>query len=73
MTLDELKVGQTGIIQSIQGDGPLRVGKGPVRTGVTAILPRGHKQHSGVFGGYAVGNGNGEMTGTIPALCAASM
>ena len=43
----------------------MQVGKGPVRTGVTAILPRGRKDVSGVFGAYAVGNGNGEMTGTI--------
>ncbi|TYC20406.1 P1 family peptidase [Micromonospora sp. MP36] len=49
----------------IAGDGPLRVGHGPVRTGVTAILPRGR---SGVGDGCAAGvhvlNGNGEMTGT---------
>ena len=36
-----------------------------MRTGVTAVLPRGRKDLSGVFGAYAVGNGNGEMTGTI--------
>jgi D-aminopeptidase len=36
-----------------------------VRTGVTAILPRGRKSRDAVFGAYAVGNGNGEMTGTI--------
>lgn len=49
----------------IEGDGPLVVGQGPVRTGVTAILPRGR---SGVGAPCAAGwyslNGNGEMTGT---------
>jgi L-aminopeptidase/D-esterase-like protein len=56
---------EVGYTTLISGDGPLKVGKGPVRTGVTAVLPRGHKDVSGVFGAYAVGNGNGEMTGTI--------
>jgi L-aminopeptidase/D-esterase-like protein len=56
---------EVGYTTLIQGDGPLKVGKGPVRTGVTAILPRGRKAPEGVFGAYAVGNGNGEMTGTI--------
>jgi L-aminopeptidase/D-esterase-like protein len=45
------------------GSGRLVVGKGPVRTGVTAILPRG-KQHDPVFAGWYSLNGNGEMTGT---------
>ncbi|MEU5942233.1 P1 family peptidase [Micromonospora sp. NPDC047548] len=56
---------QVGMRTLIAGDGPLRVGHGPVRTGVTAILPRGR---SGVGDGCAAGvhvlNGNGEMTGT---------
>ena len=56
---------EVGYTTLIAGDGKLVVGKGPVRTGVTAVLPRGRKDLSGVFGGYAVGNGNGEMTGTI--------
>jgi D-aminopeptidase len=56
---------EVGFTTLIEGDGALQVGKGPVRTGVTAILPRGRKSPSPVFGGYAVGNGNGEMTGTI--------
>lgn len=47
----------------ISGDGPLKVGVGPVRTGVTAILPRG-KTHDPVFAGWYALNGNGEMTGT---------
>jgi D-aminopeptidase len=57
-----LEVGGTTLID---GDGPLVVGEGPVRTGVTAILPRGL---AGVGQPCAAGwyslNGNGEMTGT---------
>ena len=55
-------VGQTTLIE---GDGKLVVGKGPVRTGVTAILPRGKdsiRQFS--YAGWFSQNGNGEMTGT---------
>jgi D-aminopeptidase len=49
----------------IEGGGPLVVGQGPVRTGVTAILPRGHAAEPvPVFAGYHALNGNGEMTGT---------
>lgn len=46
----------------IEGDGKLEVGKGPIRTGVTAILPRG-KKFSPVFSGIFSLNGNGDMTG----------
>lgn len=50
----------------IRGDGPLVVGQGPVRTGVTAILPRGHDGlHIPCAAGFHALNGNGEMTGTI--------
>jgi L-aminopeptidase/D-esterase-like protein len=53
-----------GYITLIEGHGPMQVGKGPVRTGVTAILPRGR---DGVGLPCAAGfyslNGNGEMTG----------
>jgi L-aminopeptidase/D-esterase-like protein len=48
----------------IRGDGPLRVGSGPVRTGVTAILPRGRGSSAPAFAGWFSLNGNGEMTGT---------
>ena len=49
----------------IEGDGPLVVGKGPVRTGVTAILPRGRDTFfKPSFAGWFAQNGNGEMTGT---------
>ena len=47
----------------IAGEGRLEVGKGPVRTGVTAILPR-EKRYEPVFAGWSCLNGNGEMTGT---------
>ena len=56
---------EVGYTTLIEGEGALKVGKGPVRTGVTAILPRGRARPGPVFGAYAVGNGNGEMTGTI--------
>ncbi len=56
-----VEVGHTTIIQ---GEGKLVVGKGPVRTGVTAILPRGRESADPVFAGWFSLNGNGEMTGT---------
>jgi D-aminopeptidase len=56
---------EVGFATLVEGEGALQVGKGPVRTGVTAILPRGHEKPGSVFGAYAVGNGNGEMTGTL--------
>ncbi len=54
-------VGHTTIIR---GEGKLVVGEGPVRTGVTAILPRGRKNLDSVFAAWFAQNGNGEMTGT---------
>jgi D-aminopeptidase len=48
----------------IQGSGQLRVGVGPVRTGITAIFPRGRDDLAPVFAGWFSLNGNGEMTGT---------
>ena len=48
----------------IRGSGPLRVGEGPVRTGVTAVFPRGRGDLEPVFAGWFSLNGNGEMTGT---------
>jgi L-aminopeptidase/D-esterase-like protein len=50
---------QVGHATIIQGEGPLKVGKGPVRTGVTAILPRG-KTFDLVFAARYVLNGNGD-------------
>jgi L-aminopeptidase/D-esterase-like protein len=53
-----------GYVTLIEGHGPMRVGEGPVRTGVTAILPRG-RDGVGVpcAAGFYSLNGNGEMTG----------
>jgi len=48
----------------IRGEGALKVGDGPVRTGVTAILPRGKTDNDPVYAGWFSLNGNGEMTGT---------
>src|SRR6266480_600805 len=48
----------------IRGQGKLVVGQGPVRTGVTAVFPRGATNGDPVFGGWFTLNGNGEMTGT---------
>lgn len=54
---------EVGYTTLISGEGRLQRGVGPVRTGVTAILPRGKKSEDAVFGGYFSLNGNGEMTG----------
>jgi D-aminopeptidase len=54
---------EVGQVTLISGNGKLIVGKGPVRTGVTAILPRG-KKYDPVFAAWYTLNGNGEMTGT---------
>jgi D-aminopeptidase len=54
-------VGQTTLIR---GDGPLVVGEGPVRTGVTVVCPRGaDRRREPVFAGCHRLNGNGELTG----------
>src|SRR5713101_5497390 len=56
---------EAGYTTLMSGDGKLEVGKGPVRTGVTAILPRGHNSlNDPVYAGFFSLNGNGEMTGT---------
>ncbi|MCC7417702.1 MAG: P1 family peptidase [Acidobacteria bacterium] len=55
---------EVGMTTLISGEGPLVVGKGPVRTGVTAILPRGKASKDPVFASWFSINGNGEMTGT---------
>ena len=56
---------EVGYTTLISGEGKLEVGKGPVRTGVTAILPRGHASlNDPVYAGFFSLNGNGEMTGT---------
>lgn len=55
---------EVGQVTLISGEGKRVVGKGPVRTGVTAILPRGRASTDPVFAGWFALNGNGEMTGT---------
>src|SRR3981081_1004266 len=55
---------EVGQVTLISGEGKLVVGSGPVRTGVTAILPRGRLSTDPVFAGWFALNGNGEMTGT---------
>ena len=47
----------------IRGEGKLVVGQGPVRTGVTAIMPRGRSSLEPVFAAWFPLNGNGELTG----------
>ena len=56
---------EVGYTTLISGEGKIEVGKGPVRTGVTAIIPRGHDSlNDPVYAGTFSLNGNGEMTGT---------
>ena len=56
---------EVGYTTLIRGEGKLERGKGPVRTGVTAIIPRGHDSlNDPVYAGVFSLNGNGEMTGT---------
>jgi len=61
--ITDVKGVEVGHTTLISGDGPLKVGIGPVRTGVTAILPRGKNSRDAVFAGWFSLNGNGEMTG----------
>jgi L-aminopeptidase/D-esterase-like protein len=56
-----VEVGHTTLVS---GEGKLVVGQGPIRTGVTAIHPRGKTSNDAVFAGWFTLNGNGEMTGT---------
>lgn len=54
-----------GHVTLISGQGVLRRGEGPVRTGVTAVLPRGQdRMAEPVFAGLYSMNGNGELTGS---------
>ena len=55
---------EVGYTTLIAGEGRLVVGKGPVRTGVTVVLPRGRDNLDPVFANWYSYNGNGEMTGT---------
>ena len=55
---------EVGHVTLIRGEGKLVAGRGPVRTGVTAILPRGRASTTPVFAGWFTLNAAGEMTGT---------
>jgi L-aminopeptidase/D-esterase-like protein len=62
--ITDVKGVEVGHTTLISGEGKLKVGEGPVRTGVTAVLPRGQNLLDPVFAGWFTLNGNGEMTGT---------
>jgi L-aminopeptidase/D-esterase-like protein len=59
--VDGVLVGHATIVR---GEGALKVGAGPVRTGVTAVLPRQDIWYTAVFAATYTLNGDGEMTGT---------
>jgi L-aminopeptidase/D-esterase-like protein len=61
--ITDVKGVEVGYSTIISGNGKNVLGKGPVRTGVTAILPRG-KNNNPVYANWYTLNGNGEMTGT---------
>ncbi len=63
--ITDVKGVEVGYSTIISGKGENIVGKGPIRTGVTAIFPRGKaKKFSPVYANWYSLNGNGEMTGT---------
>lgn len=62
--ITDVKGVEVGFKTLISGNGKLVVGKGPVRTGVTAIFPKGKGSLERVFAAWFTLNGNGEMTGT---------
>src|SRR6266436_2828588 len=62
--ITDVKGVEVGHTTLISGEGPLKIGVGPVRTGVTAVLPRGKDSNDAVFAAWFTLNGNGEMTGT---------
>jgi D-aminopeptidase len=61
--ITDVKGVQVGFSTIIEGEGKNIIGKGPVRTGVTAIFPRG-QSNVPVYANWYTLNGNGEMTGT---------
>ncbi|MGE8553382.1 MAG: P1 family peptidase [Chryseobacterium jejuense] len=61
--ITDVKGVEVGYSTIISGQGKNSIGRGPVRTGVTAILPRG-RNNNPVFANWYSFNGNGEMTGT---------
>ena len=64
LPITDVKGVEVGSTTLISGDGPLKVGVGPVRTGVTAVFPRGKDARDPVYAAWFSENGNGEMTGT---------
>ena len=62
--ITDVKGVEVGYTTLISGDGKLVVGRGPVRTGVTAVFPKGKEFRGRVFAAWHTLNGNGEMTGT---------
>src|SRR5512140_1403831 len=62
--ITDVKGVEVGHTTLISGEGKLVAGQGPVRTGVTVVIPRGKASQDPVFGGWFTLNGNGEMTGT---------
>jgi D-aminopeptidase len=62
--ITDVKGVEVGHTTLISGTGKLEVGKGPIRTGVTAIHPRGKTSNDAAFAAWFTLNGNGEMTGT---------
>ncbi len=63
--ITDVKGVEVGHATLIRGKGPLIVGEGPVRTGVTAVFPLGKNATEGVTTGWFSFNGDGEMTGTV--------
>lgn len=59
--VDGVEVGHATIVR---GSGEVVIGEGPVRTGVTAVWPRGRDESDPVYAAWFTLNGNGEMTGT---------
>ena len=55
---------EVGFVTLVEGEGKLVMGRGPVRTGVTAVFPKGREFRGRVFAAWHTLNGNGEMTGT---------
>src|SRR3712207_1735369 len=62
--ITDVKGVEVGSVTLVAGEGKLEAGRGPVRTGVTAILPQGKNFRGRLFAAWHTLNGNGEMTGT---------
>ncbi len=63
--ITDVKGVEVGYCTIIEGNGANILGQGPIRTGVTAVFPRGKaKKFSPVYANWCSLNGNGEMTGT---------